>query len=129
MKPFGLSLRTAPLYLPPYEWYNDTIAAWTGRMGLILINNTPGTLSHADYTGPVDQRYFSNEVIFQSLYDYEAQKPTGLNGFLLLFHVGAKQPRDPDFYRRLETFLKHLKKEGYELVRADRLVPSNFPVH
>jgi peptidoglycan/xylan/chitin deacetylase (PgdA/CDA1 family) len=122
MKPFGLSWKTSPFFLPPYEWYNDSIAAWTQEMGLTLVNNTPGTLSHTDYTGPADARYFSHERIFQSLDGYETQRPSGFNGFLLLFHAGAKQPRDQDFYQRLDTFLQHLKKEGYQFVRVDDLL-------
>jgi peptidoglycan/xylan/chitin deacetylase (PgdA/CDA1 family) len=49
---YGHGVNTLKLkyFLPPYEWYNDSIAAWTKQLGLQLINYTPGTLSHADYT-------------------------------------------------------------------------------
>ncbi|HRF17331.1 MAG TPA: polysaccharide deacetylase family protein, partial [Chitinophagaceae bacterium] len=45
-----IDVQKATFFLPPYEWYNDSIAAWTKELQLQLINYTPGTLSHADYT-------------------------------------------------------------------------------
>jgi hypothetical protein len=36
----------AHYFLPPYEWYNDSIALWTSQMGLQLVNFTPGTRSN-----------------------------------------------------------------------------------
>jgi peptidoglycan/xylan/chitin deacetylase (PgdA/CDA1 family) len=50
MARLGMDVKKAKYFLPPYEWYNDTIAAWTKQLGLQLISYTPGTLSHADYT-------------------------------------------------------------------------------
>ena len=32
----------AYLFLPPYEWYNQTISNWAKELGLTLINYTPG---------------------------------------------------------------------------------------
>ena len=54
-----------------------------------LINYTPGTLSHADYTTSKDKNYRSSETIYNSIIDYERSKPAGLNGFILLMHIGA----------------------------------------
>src|SRR5262249_28821246 len=52
MASFGIRQADAGYFLPPYEWYNDSISAWTRQLGLQLINYTPGTLSHTDYTVP-----------------------------------------------------------------------------
>ena len=54
MKKMGIEQHQAPYFLPPYEWYNQTIADWTREAGLSLINFTPGTGSNADYTTPDD---------------------------------------------------------------------------
>ena len=48
--------RTARLFIPPYEWYNREIAAWSRELGLTLFNFTPGTSSNADYTTPSHAR-------------------------------------------------------------------------
>jgi peptidoglycan/xylan/chitin deacetylase (PgdA/CDA1 family) len=98
MLSFGIKEEDAPFYLPPYEWYNDSISSWTQAMGLQLINHTHGTLSHADYTVPGSGAYRSSEEIFQSILDYETSASKGLNGFILLSHIGTAPERTDKFY-------------------------------
>jgi peptidoglycan/xylan/chitin deacetylase (PgdA/CDA1 family) len=52
MRQFGIEKANAHFFLPPFEWYNSKIAAWTKELNLTLINFTPGTRSTADYTYP-----------------------------------------------------------------------------
>ena len=85
----GVSKSSANFFLPPYEWYNDSIAMWTKEMSLQLVNYTPGTLSHADYTSPGEKNYRSSDAIYQSIVRYEQNHPSGLNGFILLMHTGT----------------------------------------
>ena len=33
----GIEKNSALVFLPPYEWYNDTIAKWTGNAGIKLV--------------------------------------------------------------------------------------------
>ena len=75
MELFGIKKEDAKYFLPPYEWYNDSISKWTKEMGLQLINYSPGTLSHADYTTPEDPNYRSSETIFRSVTDFEKKLP------------------------------------------------------
>jgi endoglucanase len=113
MARFGIEKQDAPYFLPPYEWYNDTISAWTREWGLQLINFTSGTRSNADYTTPDLPNYRSSEVIYNSIIDYEAKDPAGLNGFLLLVHIGTAPERTDKFYWRLEELITELKDRGY----------------
>jgi peptidoglycan/xylan/chitin deacetylase (PgdA/CDA1 family) len=122
MAEYGIRKWDAPYFLPPYEWYNDTISSWTKQKGLQLINYTPGTLSHADYTTPDLKNYRGNEEIMQSIIEYERSKPAGLNGFILLMHVGAGGTRKDKFYLKLPELIKHLKQKNYNLVRIDDLL-------
>ncbi|HLG38739.1 MAG TPA: glycoside hydrolase family 9 protein, partial [Chitinophagaceae bacterium] len=112
-------------FLPPYEWYNDTIVAWTKLRNIQLINYTPGTLSHADYTTLRDKNYRSSETIYNSIVDYEKTKPSGLNGFILLMHIGAGPGRTDKFYKRLPRLLKYLKEKGYRFQTVDQLLKEN----
>jgi peptidoglycan/xylan/chitin deacetylase (PgdA/CDA1 family) len=116
----GISKKDAAYFLPPYEWYNDTIAAWTKGLGLQLINFTPGTVSHADYTTPDAKNYRSSEVIFNSITAYE--KRHGLNGFILLLHIGTDSKRKDKFYKQLPQLLLYLKQQQYQPVRIDELL-------
>lgn len=63
---FGISAEQAIYFLPPYEWYNDSIVSWTYQFGLQLVCFTPGTRSTADYTYPeMGTRYVDSKTIFQ----------------------------------------------------------------
>lgn len=126
MGKFGIHKDDAKVFLPPYEWYNTAIAKWTRELGLTLVNFSPGTLSTADYTYPeMGSRYRDSERIFRSILDFESNAYSGLNGFILLVHIGT-DPRRPDkFYDRLEQLVVTLKEKGYSFRRIDELVPES----
>lgn len=124
MESFGIGPKEAPLFLPPYEWYNDSIAQWTAEQGLQLINITYGTLSHADYTTPEMPNYRSSQTIYKSILDHEQSAEHGLNGFLLLVHIGVGPQREDKFHLYLDKLLSELHARGYELKRVDELLKS-----
>jgi endoglucanase len=127
MRAFGIKKNSARFFLPPYEWYNRSVSEWTADLNLQLINFTPGTRSTADYTTPAMKNYVSSEAVLQSIRDHEAQDPAGLNGFILLLHVGVSPERTDKFYNHLDELLDWLKGKNYQLVRIDRLLQSPWP--
>jgi peptidoglycan/xylan/chitin deacetylase (PgdA/CDA1 family) len=122
MKKIGISSEEARYFMPPYEWYNDSISLWTKKAGFQLINFTSGTRSNADYTTPDMEAYISSEEIYQSIVNYEKKSPNGLNGFILLIHIGTAPERTDKLYDRLEELILWLKNEGYEFKRIDKLL-------
>jgi peptidoglycan/xylan/chitin deacetylase (PgdA/CDA1 family) len=124
MEQFGISKAQAPYYLPPYEWYNNRIAEWTVDYGLQLINMTHGTLSHADYTIPEMSNYRSSEKIYRSIFSYESKNTTGLNGFLLLMHIGTDAKRQDKFYNHLEKLLLELKSRKYDIIGLEKMLAN-----
>ena len=125
MQACGVEKKDAPFFLPPYEWYNDSIAAWTASLGLQLINFTHGTLSHADYTVPGTSGYRTTQEIYSSILDYETKQETGLRGFILLSHIGTEAGRSDKFYLRLEELISELKSKGYHFLRVDELLEES----
>jgi peptidoglycan/xylan/chitin deacetylase (PgdA/CDA1 family) len=119
---FGVAKENAPYFIPPYEWYNAAIVGWAKELGLVLFNFTPGTLSNADYTTPDMANYRSSARIHQSILDCENSDPHGLNGFILLVHIGTHPDRTDKFYRRLDGLLTELGGRGYRFVRIDELI-------
>ena len=87
-------------------------------MELQLINFSPGTISHADYTTPDMKNYRSSEDIMQSI----KRMSDSLNGFILLIHIGTHPVRTDKFYKRLPELLQHLKSLGYRFVSVDTLL-------
>jgi peptidoglycan/xylan/chitin deacetylase (PgdA/CDA1 family) len=122
MRAFGISKAGARFFLPPFEWYNQSVSDWTAGMNLQLINYSPGTLSAADYTTPQMKNYAGSEGILQSIKAYEARSPAGLNGFILLSHIGAGPERTDKFYDHLGELVDWLHSKKYELVRVDQLL-------
>jgi len=122
LKRFGIEKDEAPFFMPPYEWYNDTISVWCNREGIQLINYSPGTLSNADYTIPSMHNYRSTETIFRSIINFEEKEKTGLNGFILLLHIGTHPDRTDKFYFRLGELIDVLALKGYQFVRIDQLL-------
>lgn len=123
LRKLGIDKSGARYFLPPYEWYNETIASWTRDMGLQLVNFTPGTRSTADYTYPeMGKRYVDNQTVMESILDYEQKDVNGLNGFILLSHVGTDPRRREKFYDELPSLIRTLKSKGYQFVRIDELL-------
>ncbi len=122
MKTFGIQKKEAHYFLPPYEWYNDSIARWTEDVGLQLINYSKGTISAADYTYPELKNYRSSGTIMASIKNYEANSSNGLNGFILISHIGTDPRRTDKFYKHLPELIQGLKQKGYQFKRINELL-------
>jgi len=115
MSALGIEKKRARVFIPPFEWYNAQIAAWCREAGVRLVNFTPGTRSNADYTVPgTENNYVSSEEIAKSILSYESSHPRGLNGYILLTHIGTDPRRTDKFYKRLDGIIAELKRRGYE---------------
>ena len=120
---FSISASQAHYFLPPYEWYNDSIANWTRQLGLQLVNFTPGTGSNTDYTYPgMGDRYINSRTIYNSILTFERRSSSGLNGFILLTHIGTDPRRTDKFYFYLPDLIKELKNRDYHFVKIDELL-------
>jgi len=124
----GMERADVKYFLPPFEWFNPEIVRWSSEAGLTLVNFTPGTRSNADYMGDDDPHFISSENIFQSILAHEQYDPQGLNGFLLLLHVGSGPARTEKFATRFGALLDALAAKGYEFVRVDELLEQRPPV-
>jgi peptidoglycan/xylan/chitin deacetylase (PgdA/CDA1 family) len=126
LEQFGVPRDSIKYFLPPYEWYNDEVSDWTRELGMVLINHTPGTRSAADYTEEKEHNFVCSEKIFNSIVDEE--KRHGLQGHLLLLHLGSGPQRKDKMHRRIGELIEHLQKNGYELVRVDELLKNCDPI-
>jgi APA family basic amino acid/polyamine antiporter len=117
---FGVKRTSIRYFIPPYEWYNDEVARWSGGLQLQLINFTPGTRSNADYTTNGAPNFTSSKKIIDSIEARERRG--GLNGYLLLMHVGAGPGRTDKMADHLGEVIDYLQGRGYALVRVDDLL-------
>lgn len=119
---FGIPRAAVRYWVPAYEWYNAEVSGWSGEMGLRVVSFTPGTRANADYTGEADRNFVPSRAILESILRKEQSDPRGLNGFLLLMHVGAGPGRRDKMHDLLGELLDRLAARGYDFVRVDRLL-------
>jgi peptidoglycan/xylan/chitin deacetylase (PgdA/CDA1 family) len=118
----GVKSADARIFMPPFEWYNDSIASWCRQYGLQLVNFTPGTTSNQDWTYPaLGQQYAGSEEILNRILTYEKTHEDGLNGFILLTHFGTDPRRTDKFYNKLDILLTELEKRGYRFESLSNL--------
>ena len=123
LEPFGIKPDSVRVFLPPYEHFTEEIAAWTREGGRALINMTPGTRSNTDYMVDTDPRFVPAARIVASILSAERADPDGLNGYLLLMHLGAGPKRTRDhLHTELGKLLDELSRRGYRLVRVDDFI-------
>ena len=119
---FGVRRAGVRYFLPPFEYYNRAIVDWSAELGLTLINFTPGTRANADYMGDADKNFISSQAIFDSILKHEREDAHGLNGFILLLHLGSGPERTDKFAAHFGELLDALAANGYEFVRVDELL-------
>jgi peptidoglycan/xylan/chitin deacetylase (PgdA/CDA1 family) len=113
-------------FIPPYEWWNDTIAAWCNDFDLKLFCFTPGIRTNADYTYPgMGNAYKSSEWILQSLKNQLQQNKNAFNGAIILIHASTDKRRKDKLYNKLNELIDWLKQNGYSFKRIDQLLSAD----
>ncbi len=107
-------------FVPPYEWYNEQHVEWARERSVILINFTRGTGSHRDWIPEGHAGFASSQQIVDDILAAERRSPNGLNGHLLLLHLGSL--RHDKVYDRLGELLDVLSSRGYRFLRVDELL-------
>lgn len=115
------ALASGPVYfIPPYEWFNADQVKWAHEMGVTIFNFSPGSGSNRDYMPETEKRFVSSQQIMDDILAYEKKDPHGLNGYLLLLHVGAD--RKDKMFLLLQPMVDELKARGYRFVRVDEML-------
>ena len=117
--PWGKLIR----FIPPYEWYNTQHTAWATDMGCQLFNFTPGSGSHRDWAPEGHKAFKPSRQILADILECEAADPDGLNGHLLLLHLGST--RKDKMHLLLDELIDELHARGYELLRVDELLATD----
>lgn len=118
---FGVRRPGVRYWVPPYEWWNREVAGWSRESGLQIVGFSAGTRSNADYTTESDPRFVPSRTILESILR-QLDAPDGLNGFILLMHLGAGPGRTDKWHTHVPELVGALKSRGYALVRVDALL-------
>ena len=121
LRKLGALQDKGPVYfIPPYEWYNQDQVNWSRPMGVLLFNFTPGSGSNRDWAPEEHKSFAPSTKIKDDILAYEQKDPHGLNGFLLLLHLGSQ--RKDKMHFQLAPLLDELKKRDYSFVRVDQML-------
>ncbi|GJM24107.1 MAG: hypothetical protein DHS20C16_05220 [Phycisphaerae bacterium] len=112
----------AIFFVPPYEWFNQDQVAWAKSLDVQLINMTSRSGSNRDWIPEGHANFVPSEKIITDVLAFEQREPNGLNGFLLLFHLGSLRADLMD--TELEQLLDELKERGYTFRTVDTLIGS-----
>lgn len=115
---FGVVRDSARLVLPSFEWCNAAQADAMRAAGLVPVNIIPGVETYRDYTTPDMPDYRTSEYMLRQLFDYERR--CGLNGAVVIIHLGTQPARTDKFYRYLPAIIDTLAARGYNIDRVDR---------
>ena len=111
---------TPVYFIPPFEWYNADQARWARDMNVLLFNFTPGSGSNRDFAPEGHKSFVPSEKIVADVLAYEEKDPHGLNGFLLLLHLGST--RADKVHPHIPPLLDELRERGFTFVRVDELL-------
>ena len=111
------------VFIPPYEHYNRDQVVWSRKLGVTLFNFTPGSGSNRDYAREKDPRFVGAQKIYDDILAYERKDPHGLNGFLLLMHLGSGR-KDP-LHPLLGKLCDELAQRGYGFVSIDTVLTDS----
>jgi peptidoglycan/xylan/chitin deacetylase (PgdA/CDA1 family) len=67
-------------------------------------------------------KYVTSDTIMNSILQSEKKLTNGLNGFILLLHIGTDPARTDKFYYHLPAVIKYLKNKGYQFARINDLL-------
>lgn len=121
----ALGAQEPVFFIPPYEYFNGDQVKWSQALGVTLFNFTPGSGSNRDYMPESEKKFTPSVEILKGILAYEQKDPRGLNGFLLLLHLGAN--RKDKMFLQLEPLVKELKARGYSFVRVDEMLKASRP--
>jgi peptidoglycan/xylan/chitin deacetylase (PgdA/CDA1 family) len=124
MKSLSIPIQTAHFFIPPFEWWNDSVATWSQALSIKLFSFTPGMRTAADYTWPeMGAAYKSSEWIISWLKNLLSTNSQTLNGAIILVHAGTDPRRKEKLYERLPELIEMLKAKGFTFKRIDELLP------
>ena len=119
MRELGALPPGEPVYfIPPYEWFNEDQVRWSREIGVTLFNFTPGSGSNRDYIPEGEPGWRPSAQIRREILTFESTAEHGLNGFILLLHLGSQ--RADKMHAELPQLLRELKRRGYNFARIDK---------
>lgn len=124
--------RFAPLWRAPYGEKNREICLWGQQAGYLHVGWRQGrswrqSLDSNDWVPDAETPgYHTPSEIYRKIIEMARSKPYGVNGGIVLFHLGTlRKDRDQQAHLILGTLIDSLRDMGYRLVTVSEMVESS----
>ena len=101
-----------PYWRAPFGEYNSQILTWAAEAGYLHIHWTGSFDTHDWVTDESSQLYRSPEEIFEDILAIETEHPQGLNGVIVLMHLGS-QRNENHVYEILPKLIESIRNKAY----------------
>ncbi|GAB4369555.1 MAG: hypothetical protein Kow0042_11340 [Calditrichia bacterium] len=110
-----------PFWRAPYGEYNPQILSWAAEAGFLHIRWTPGFDTFDWVTDESSKLFKTPDEIFEHFLQEEKQRPAGLNGIIVLMHLGSHRNNN-HVYESLPGLIRYLKDRKYVLAPISELL-------
>jgi len=120
-------VKMAPFWRAPYGEHNAEIRQWAAELGYRHVGWTRGrnwqeSLDTMDWVADTTSKaYHTSEKILSHLLNLANEETAGLNGGIILTHLGSHRQDGDHFYTVLPRLISGLREKNYALVKISEL--------
>jgi peptidoglycan/xylan/chitin deacetylase (PgdA/CDA1 family) len=120
-------VKMAPFWRAPYGEHNTEIRQWAAELGYRHVGWTKGrswqeSLDTMDWVADTTSNaYHPSEEILAHLLNLADEETPGLNGGIILTHLGSHRQDGDHFYTVLPRLISGLREKNYALVKISEL--------
>jgi peptidoglycan/xylan/chitin deacetylase (PgdA/CDA1 family) len=118
----------APFWRAPYGEHNVQIRRWAAELGYRHVGWTKGrswqqSMDTLDWVADTSSAaYHTAEEILANLLSMTENEAHGVNGGIILMHLGSHRQDGDHFYTILPRLISGLREKNYEIVKISALV-------
>jgi peptidoglycan/xylan/chitin deacetylase (PgdA/CDA1 family) len=112
-----------PYWRAPYGEYNQEILTWAAELGYLHIRWTRGFDSFDWVADESSKLYRTPQVFLNKFMEKEKERQSGLNGIIVLMHLGSLRSQD-HLFEALPELINFTENRGYSLVRISDLLQN-----
>jgi len=101
-----------PYWRAPFGEYNEQILTWAAEVGYLHVHWTGSFDTHDWVTDESSDLYHTPEEIFKQVMKLETENSDGLNGVIVLMHLGS-QRLENHIFEILPQLIKEVRAKGY----------------
>jgi peptidoglycan/xylan/chitin deacetylase (PgdA/CDA1 family) len=120
--------KMSPFWRAPFGEHNAEIRQWAAELGYRHIGWTKGrswrqSMDTLDWIADTSSAaYHTSEEIFANLMNMSETEAYGMNGGIILMHLGSHRQDGDHFYNMLPRLISGLREKNYTLVKVSELL-------